>query len=150
MTAKERIVFTGDAVVNGAYNFLGDGDTGAWIATLDKVLALGAVTVGPGHGPLAQGPVIQDQQTFFRELRRVVQAARDQSPAAVQAAIPSMRAELTKNASIARYVGDGFAGQVGKVYSELTGRTLPDRQAELDAERAHIAWHHGHAHVPGE
>jgi cyclase len=147
---KERIVFTGDAVVNGPYNFLGDGDTGAWIETLDKVSALGAVTVGPGHGPLGQASVIKDQQTFFRELRRVVQAASTQSPAAVQAAIPSMRDELRKNPTIARYVSADIAGQVGKVYTELTGRTLPDRQAELDAERTHVAWHHGHAHAPGQ
>ena len=146
---KERILFTGDAVVNGPYNFLRDGDTAAWIETLNKVSALGAATVGPGHGPLGQALVIQDQQTFFRELRRVVQAASTRTPAAVQTAIPSMRDELVKNASIARYVGDGFAGQVGKVYTELTGKTLPDRQAELDAERAHIAWHHGHAHATG-
>jgi cyclase len=147
---KERILFTGDAVVNGPYNFLGDGDTGEWIETLNKVLALGAVTVGPGHGPLGKAPVIQDQQTFFRELRRVVQAASSGAPGAVQAAIPSMRAELLKNASIARYVGDDIPGQIGKVYTELTGRTLPDRQAELDAERTHIAWHHGHSHSPGK
>jgi cyclase len=147
---KERILFTGDAVVNGPYNFLGDGDTGEWIETLNKVMALGAVTVGPGHGPLGKASVIQDQQTFLRELRRVVQAASTGAPAAVQAAIPSMRAELLKNASIARYVGDDIAGQVGKVYTELTGRTLPDRQAELDAERTHIAWHHGHAHPAGK
>jgi glyoxylase-like metal-dependent hydrolase (beta-lactamase superfamily II) len=124
---KERILFTGDAVVNGPYNFLGDGDTGAWIETLNKVTALGADTVGPAHGPLAKASVIQDQQTFFRELRRAVQAASTRTPAAVQAAIPSMRDELTKNPRVARYVGEGFAGQVGKVYIELTGRTLPDR-----------------------
>ena len=146
---KERILFAGDAVVNGPYNFLGDGDTAAWIETLNKVSALGADRVGPGHGPLGQASVIQDQQTFFRELRRVVQAASTRTPAAVQTAIPSMRDELVKNASIARYVGDGFAGQVGKVYTELTGKALPDRQAELDAERTHIAWHHGHAHATG-
>jgi cyclase len=147
---KERIAFTGDAVVNGPYNFLGDGDSGAWIETLNKVAALGAVTVGPGHGPIGKGAIIEDQQTFFRELRRVVQAASTQSPAAVQAAIPSMRDELRKNPGIARYVSDDIAGQVGKVYTELTGRTLPDRQAELDAERTHVAWHHGHAHAPGQ
>ncbi len=147
---KERILFTGDAVVNGPYNFLGDGDTGAWITTLDKVAALGATTVGPGHGPLGKGGVVNDQQTFFRELRRVVQAASARDAAAVQAATPSMRDELMKNAAIARYVGDGFAGQVGKVYTELTGKTLPHRQAELEAARSHIAWHHGHAHPAGK
>jgi cyclase len=147
---KERIVFAGDAVVNGPYNFMGDGDSAAWVETLSKVAALGAVTVGPGHGPLGQASVITDQQTLFRELRRVVQAASTQTAVAVQAAIPSMREELMKNASIARYVGEGFPGQVGKVYTELTGRTLPDRRAELDAEQTHVAWHHGHAHVPGQ
>src|SRR5262245_43648896 len=147
---KERILFTGDAVVNAAYNFLGDGDTGAWIETLNKVAALGAVTVGPGHGPLAKGSIVQDQQTFFIELRRVVRAVSAQPPAAVQAAIRSMQAELAKNHSIARYVGDGFDAQAGKVYTELTGGTLPDRKAELDAERIHAAWHLGHAYAPGK
>ena len=96
-------------------------------------------------------PVVPgDVRPLGVELRRVVQAASSGTPAAVQAAIPSMRAELLKNASIARYVGDDIAGQVGKVYTELTGRTLPDRQAELEAERTHIAWHHGHEHPAGK
>ena len=128
---------------------MGDGDSAAWVETLNKVAALGAVTVGPGHGPLGQASVITDQQTFFRELRRVVQAASTQTAVAVQAAIPSMREELTKNASIARYVGEGFPGQVGRS-TPAHRRTLPDRQAELDAEQTHVAWHHGHARVPGQ
>ena len=136
---KERIVFTGDAVVNGAYNFLGDGDTGLWIETLNKVSALGAATVGPGHGPLGQASVIQDQQTFFRELRRVVQAASTQTPAAVQAAIPSMRGELVKNAAIARYIGEGFPGQVGEGLQRVdrpdTARPAGRARRRADAHR---------------
>jgi hypothetical protein len=57
---------------------------------------------------------------------------------------------LRKNPSIARYVNDDIAGQVGKVYTELTRRTLPDRQAEIDADSTHAAWHHGHAHASGK
>ena len=37
----------------------------------------------------------------------------------------------------------GFAAQAGKVYTEVTGQTLPDRQAEVQAEITHVAWHHG-------
>ena len=53
---------------------------------------------------------------------------------------------MLKNSQVARYVGDGFPAQVAKVYNELTGLTLPDRRAEVQAERTHVAWHHGHAH----
>jgi cyclase len=147
---KERIVFTGDMAVNGPYNFMGDGDSRAWVDTLDKVAALGAATVGPGHGPLGQASIIRDQALYFRELRRAVEAASTgRTPADVQRMIPALRAEVIKTAAIARYVGDGFPAQVGKVYAELTGQRLPDRQAEAQAARTHLAWHHGRHHAHG-
>ncbi|HJS58439.1 MAG TPA: MBL fold metallo-hydrolase [Vicinamibacteria bacterium] len=142
---KERILFTGDATVNGAYNYVGDGDMGAWIETLERTRGLGPLLVGPGHGPLGDASTIEDQQTFFRELRRVVQSlSAGKSPVDVQAAIEAMRGELVKNARIARYVGKDFPAQVAKAYNELTGKTLPDRRAEVEAERTHSAWHGGH------
>jgi glyoxylase-like metal-dependent hydrolase (beta-lactamase superfamily II) len=141
---KERILFTGDVVVNGAYNYVGDGDTGEWIKTIERARQLGATVVGPGHGPLGGAGLLDDQRTFFVELRQAVTAAsQGHGPSDVQAAIPGIRRELLKNPSIARYVGDGFPAQVAKVYSELTGKTLPDRKAEVEAERRHVAWHHG-------
>ena len=39
---KEKILFTGDACVNGPYNFTGDGDTGEWVKTLELARKLGA------------------------------------------------------------------------------------------------------------
>ena len=92
--------------MNGPYNFVGDGDIGRWIATLERACALGALVVGPGHGPLGTGAVVADQRQYFIELRRVVTAASAGKRAdQVQASIASMRAELAKNASIERYVG---------------------------------------------
>jgi cyclase len=140
---KEKILFTGDAVVNGAYNYVGDGQVGDWIRTLDRARALGAQGVGPGHGPYGDGTVIDDQQLFFKELYRVVKAAGGKSPADVQSGVEGMRTELTANTRIARYVGKGFASQVAKVYNELTGQSFPDRQAEAEAQRVHLARHHG-------
>ena len=32
---KEKILFTGDACVNGPYNYVGDGNIEKWIATLE-------------------------------------------------------------------------------------------------------------------
>jgi cyclase len=139
---REGILFSGDAVVNGAFNYVGDGDTGDWIETLDRVQALAPRQVGPGHGPLGDGAMVRDQAAFFGELRRVVAAAaKDGEAAEVQRQVPAMRAELEKNPAIARYVGDGFAAQAAKVYTELTGEHFPDRRAEADAVRRHQAWH---------
>jgi cyclase len=142
---KEKILFTGDACVNGAYNYVGDGNVGDWIGTLDRARALGATVVGPGHGPLGDGTLLDDQQTFFKELYRVVTAAKGKSPTEAQAAVETMRAELVANPRIARYVGSGFPAQVAKVYNEVTGQSFPDRRAEADAERLHRADHHGDA-----
>ena len=54
-----------------------------------------------------------------------------------------MRAELGANSRIARYLGDGFAAQIAKVYNEVTGQSFPDRRAQADAERKHRGTHHG-------
>ena len=55
---KEKILFTGDACVNGPYNFAGDGDTGAWVKTLEAAKRLGAQTICPGHGPIGSGQIL--------------------------------------------------------------------------------------------
>ncbi len=141
---KEKVLFTGDACVNGAYNYVGDGHVGDWIRTLDRARELGAKVVGPGHGPLGDTTLLDDQQLFFKELYRVVKAAGEgKTPAQVQAAVEAMRSELSANARISRYLGTSFAAQAGKVYNEITGQSFPDRRAEAEAERVHRATHHG-------
>ncbi|MFL6416579.1 MAG: MBL fold metallo-hydrolase, partial [Bryobacteraceae bacterium] len=52
---NERILFTGDMCVNGPYNYVGDGDTGKWITTLDAAKKLGARIVCPGSWPANHG-----------------------------------------------------------------------------------------------
>jgi hypothetical protein len=132
--------------VNGAWNYVGDGHVGEWIRTLDRARELGAVSIGPGHGPYGPGSVLDDQQLYFKELYRVVgAAAKGKSAADVQRGVEALRAELAANARIARYIGDGFAGQAAKVYNEITGQSFPDKAAEADAQRRHLASHHGDA-----
>jgi glyoxylase-like metal-dependent hydrolase (beta-lactamase superfamily II) len=131
---KARILFTGDAAVNGAFNFVGDGDTGAWIDSLDKARALGATVVGPGHGPLGTAAVLDDQRLFFVELRRLVAAD-------VRGAVDGIRAELTKTPAIARYVGSGLAAQVAKVHLELGGTAPADDPDAALARLEHQARH---------
>ncbi len=71
---KEKIVFTGDACVNGDHNYLGDADTGSWIEVLGKVQALAPDVVVPGHGAVGRADMLESQKQYFVELRRQVAA----------------------------------------------------------------------------
>lgn len=148
---NERILFTGDMCVNGPYNFVGDGNVGKWIATLDAAKKLGAKVVCTGHGPRSVATVLDDQQAFFAALREQVGALMEKATEAeAKGKIETIRAALKSNAQIARFVSnrgagsdDGFPSQVAKVYEELTGNKL----AAL-APEPHLA-HHAHARSHG-
>jgi cyclase len=125
----EKILFTGDVCVNGSFNYLHDSDIGQWIKLLDAAKRLGAVTVCPGHGPIGGAEIIADQQSYFIELMRGVQAFVDakKTPAEVKAAAPALAARIRTMKNIARYVPTDFwfTAQVDKAYTELGGQELP-------------------------
>ncbi len=128
---KEKILFTGDICVNGPYNYVGDGDVGKWVTTLEAAKKLGVQIVCTGHGPRSVGTVLDDQQAFFKALREQVGALMvEKPPEEARAQIDRIRATLEGNPQIARYVGergagwDPLASQIQKVYEELTGKKL--------------------------
>ena len=53
----------------------------------------------------------------------------------------AIKTSLQKNERIARYVGNGLAGQVEKVYVEMGGKPFVNKQA---AAKEH--WRHAAAH----
>jgi cyclase len=143
---KEKILFTGDAAVNGPFNYIGDGDSAAWIDTLAKAEQLGATLVAPGHGPTGTGSVLEAQRQFFIALRAEVEKRKKLAPDRLEAEIPAMRDAMLKQH--ATYIDTApkkitdFASQVAKVYRELTGKELPKKGALEQARREHEA-HHG-------
>jgi cyclase len=147
---KERILFAGDVCVNGPYNYVGDGDVGKWVETLEGARRLGAQIVCTGHGPRSVGTVLDDQQAFFKVLREQVGALMaGKAPAEAKAQIEPIRAALKGNAQIARFVGDRGAGwdpfpaQVEKVYLEMTGNKLAALMHERQLARHVHARSHG-------
>ena len=142
---KERILFTGDAAVNGPYNYMGDGDSAAWVATLAKARKLGATVVAPGHGPVGDGRVIEAQQQFFIDLRGEVEKRKGLAPDRVQAEVPAIRAALLNShrtyIDISEKPITSFEGQVAQVYKEMTGREFPKKAALEDARREHNRQH---------
>ncbi len=142
---KERILFSGDACVNGPYNFVGDGDVEKWIGTLEAAKKLGAKLVCPGHGPKGAATVLDDQQAYFQQLREAVgaQVQAKKSAKEIYDSIPQIREELTNKPQISRYVDKGgVSAQIEKVYSEMTGHGFPDElKATHTARLRHRHWH---------
>lgn len=147
---KEKIVFTGDACVNGPYNYVGDGNTEQWIQTLEAVKKLGAKTVCPGHGPMGTVQILEDQQSYFIELRKQVKKLVDagKKPEEVKAAVGDIKAALQKQERIARYVGDFLGAQVEKVFVEMGGKPFQSVSAAFD-DHQHHAGAHGAALASG-
>jgi glyoxylase-like metal-dependent hydrolase (beta-lactamase superfamily II) len=142
---KEKILFTGDACVNGPYNSVGDGDVEKWVATLELARKLGAQVVCPGHGARGTEALLADQQLFFKSLREAVGKLvhAKMSPQQIKDAVPQISADLKTNQQIARYVGGIFlVAQVEKVLTEMTGQKFPQSQ-KISKAAQHF---HSHAH----
>jgi glyoxylase-like metal-dependent hydrolase (beta-lactamase superfamily II) len=144
---KEKILFTGDACVNGPFNFVGDGNIEKWIGTLDAAKKLGAQAICPGHGPRGEQTVLDDQQLFFKLLSQSVhkRVKAKQTPRQLFESVAQIREEIVAQPRAERYVSkDGLASQVEKVYTEMTGNTFPpdtkpSHQARLLHRHSHMA-----------
>jgi glyoxylase-like metal-dependent hydrolase (beta-lactamase superfamily II) len=74
---KHRILFTGDACVNGAFNYTGDSNTESWMAVLGAMQELDPKQVAPGHGELSDASLLATQRRYFSELRAEVRKGID-------------------------------------------------------------------------
>lgn len=71
------IAFTGDACVNGAFNYTGDSDTESWIGVLTAMRELPIKLIAPGHGETGDINLITTQKRYFVELRQFIGQAID-------------------------------------------------------------------------
>ena len=69
---KHGILFTGDACVNGAFNFTGDSKTDSWVAVLGAMQELGVKSLCPGHGEMGGPELVNNQRRYLSELRSTV------------------------------------------------------------------------------
>ena len=72
---KERILCTGDAVVNGNFNYLDQGHIANWPKVIENAQKLNVETVLPGHGVPGGKEVLEGQKQFFVELLQAVNTA---------------------------------------------------------------------------
>jgi glyoxylase-like metal-dependent hydrolase (beta-lactamase superfamily II) len=117
---RHKILCTGDACVNGAFNYLGDADTASWVRALGRMQKLDVAMVCPGHGPVAGKDLLERQKRYFVELRKHVQQGIDDGKDA---------GEIVKGLSLPWYKEwtgvNPSPANTRQVYDELTGRAGP-------------------------
>lgn len=72
-----KVLFSGDLVFRGRVPFVGQADSGHWIESLDRLIALRPAVVVPGHGPLSREPLADLQLTrdYLAYLRQTMRGA---------------------------------------------------------------------------
>jgi len=116
---KLGIAFTGDACVNGAFNYTGDSNTESWIGVLTEMQKLPIKTLAPGHGEMSGKKLITTQKRYFVELRQAVQQGIDQGKS-LEAIKTSIHLPFYKE-----WTGVDVKERVENiehVYGELTGK----------------------------
>jgi phosphoglycerate dehydrogenase-like enzyme/glyoxylase-like metal-dependent hydrolase (beta-lactamase superfamily II) len=117
---KHKILCTGDACVNGAYNFMGHSDSAGWIRALERMQQLDIQMICPGHGPAAGKDLLEKQKRYFVELRRQVQQGIDAGQN-VDDIVKAVDMPWYKEWTGVTPSGDN----VKHVYADLTGRIAP-------------------------
>jgi glyoxylase-like metal-dependent hydrolase (beta-lactamase superfamily II) len=74
---KHKILCTGDACVNGAFNYMGHGNSLSWIKCLEAMDKLEIDLICPGHGKVSRKDLLANEKRYFTELRAAVQKGID-------------------------------------------------------------------------
>ena len=123
---KERVLATGDASTNGAYNNTADANIGNWPKVMAAALKMNPQFVLPGHGPSGGSEILTGQAAFMTELHKAVSQAiaekktladlvtmKGEKPVATSIKLPD---------SVKNWVGDSLPLQVTHAYNEITSK----------------------------
>ncbi len=62
---ERKLLFSGDVIFNGGTPFALAGSVGGWLEALERIEALGAETIVPGHGAVTGPGAIQDVRDYL-------------------------------------------------------------------------------------
>jgi len=116
---KHKLICTGDACVNGAFNFMGHSNSASWIQVLTKAEKFDVAMVCPGHGPVASKELLAKQRRYFEELRTEVKKGIDDKKE-LKAITAGLKMDWYKEWT-GKAAKDN-ADNVKHVYEELTGK----------------------------
>jgi glyoxylase-like metal-dependent hydrolase (beta-lactamase superfamily II) len=121
---KEQILATGDAIANGAFNYMGDGHVANWPKVADAAGNRKIQHVLPGHGRPGGKEIVIGQATFMREIyagvQGLIKAGKSVDDIQKMGMAKTLEASLKFSPQSKTWIGDGLAGQAVVVHEEIT------------------------------
>jgi glyoxylase-like metal-dependent hydrolase (beta-lactamase superfamily II) len=114
---KHKILCTGDACVNGAFNFMGHSNSASWIKVVEKMEKLDVKLVCPGHGPLTGREVFVKQKRYFADMRTQIQKGIDDGKK-----LEDIKLDMAWYKDWTGKDANAIPDNIKHVYSELTGK----------------------------
>ena len=98
LLVEDSLLFTGDHIMQGSTVVITppDGDMGAYLRSLEKLLALDLACIAPGHGHLIDAPHDEARRLIAHRLKReqkVVEAFAVKNPATLDELVPIVYAD---------------------------------------------------------
>ena len=121
---KDKVLCSGDAAVNGAYNYTADANIGNWPKVVAAAQKLDVEHVLPGHGGPGGKEILEGQARFMIELHKAVESAVKQGKK-LDDIVKKQGDKLVSTSirlpdGVKNWVGDGLADQVRDAYEEIS------------------------------
>jgi cyclase len=113
---ERRLLFSGDVIFNGGTPFAMFGSVAGWLDALDRIEALGAETIVPGHGPIAGPGAIGEVRGYLRWLQETAKRGFDGGQQPLEAARAADLGRFARLTDPERLVPN-----LHRAYSELRG-----------------------------
>jgi cyclase len=119
---KEKVLYSGDAAVNGPFNYTADANIANWPKVIAAAQKLDVTHVLPGHGGPGGKEILEGQARFMTELHSAVQAAVKQGKKLDDIVKKQRQAGFDQHpvVGVKNWVGDGLSDQVRDTYDEIT------------------------------
>jgi glyoxylase-like metal-dependent hydrolase (beta-lactamase superfamily II) len=116
---KDKVLCTGDAVVNGPYNNTADANIGNWPAVIRNAQKLEVTYVLPGHGEPGGKELLEGQAQFMTSLHKAVDNAIKQGKK-LEEIVTSDSTTITLPESVKNWTGKPLPEQVKDTYEEIS------------------------------
>lgn len=131
---KHKILCTGDACVNGAFNFMGHSNSASWIQNLTKMEKLDIDMVCPGHGKVAGKDLLGRQKRYFEDMRAEVKKGIEDKKTVEEI---TMKLDMAWYKEWTGKAARDIPDNVKHVFNELNGKVDHNR---LGFNREPLAW----------
>jgi glyoxylase-like metal-dependent hydrolase (beta-lactamase superfamily II) len=129
-----RVVFTGDILFIGMHPIVWDGPIANWTAACERILALDAAVIVPGHGPLTDAAGVRATLSYWQRILDAARAGR-----AAGAEPQAVAADLLAQRFVPWTEAHRLAVNVDTAYRDLSGDTSKRDPVALFARMAALA-----------